>query len=156
MGQEEEGERGWIGAKARMRVPSWCGGPRSLRLNPWPPNLRHTDPQASSIGFCPSAGKRLNAREPPTGPSRATKRGSSLSRVAELNSLWWGCIGGICGQTEECLKHVKMGLEHPDVGIVISGVLDMAAFLKARGRMASAQTVISDVTECPFHLLDCA
>lgn len=93
-GEEEEGEPGWMGAKARARAPSRRGGPRSLHLSPRPPNLRHTDPRASSTGSCPSAGKRVNAREPRTGPLRATKRPSSLSCVAERSSLWWGYAGG--------------------------------------------------------------
>ena len=96
--EAEEGEPGWMGAKVRRRAPSRRRGPRSLRLSPRPPNLRHTDPRASSTGSCPSAGKRVNAREPRTGPLRATKRPSSLSCVAERR----GCGGG--------RKHEKTGL----------------------------------------------
>lgn len=108
----EEEKLGWMGARVRARAPSWCGGPRSLCLSLWPPNPRHTDPRACSIGSCPSAGKRVNAREPPMGPSRATKRPSSLSWVAELSSLLWGS-GWVSGGTSEICK--KICLEYPDL-----------------------------------------
>ncbi|CAB1427577.1 unnamed protein product [Pleuronectes platessa] len=82
----------------------YTGPCRSRRLGLWPPSsLSHTDPRACSTGFCPSAGKRVNAREPPMGPSRATRRPFSLCRLAEGSSLWWGC-SGVVGRAEAPLK----------------------------------------------------
>lgn len=96
--EQEKEEQGWTGAKVNTRAPSWHGGPGSLSLinrRPWPPNLR--DLRVCCTGFGPSAGKGVNTREPPMGPSKATrKRGSSLSGGAAL-----GALGGLCEQTGE-------------------------------------------------------
>lgn len=73
-----------------MRTPTRRGGPRSPRLRPWPPNRRRTGPRGCCTESCPSAGERASAREPPTGPSRATERGSALSRGGVPG-------GGVCG-----------------------------------------------------------
>lgn len=96
--EQEKEEQGWTGAKVNTRAPSWCGGPRSLSLisrRLWPPSLR--DLRVCCTGFCPSAGKGVNTREPPMGPSKATKRGARLCLVG-LHWERWGLGGG--GQTE--------------------------------------------------------
>lgn len=85
---QEEEEEGWTGARGNTRALLWCGGPRSLGLisrRPRPPNPR--DLRVCCTGFCPSAGKGVNTREPPMGPLKATKREG-------LVYVWWGCIGG--------------------------------------------------------------
>lgn len=94
-----------MGARLRAGTLSWYRGRRSLQPSLWPP--RNADLQVCCIGSYPSAGKRVNAREPPIGPSRATNKSLSLSCFSERGSCCWGCGGGLVWSTNELLIHAN-------------------------------------------------
>lgn len=91
--KEEEVDYQWLDSVV-TGIVSRSTGSTSLCLRLWSPRLRPTDPPVCSTGFCPSAAERVNAREPPMGPLRATRRPPVLFSEAKPSSVWRGFCRG--------------------------------------------------------------